>query len=413
MGFSILHSLLRAVAISAAVSTTAWADPFTEPWHGSNTSIVLDAYEYTPLDWSKMKNNKRLAGFINKGSDGLPPQYRCGGNPLCRVTWRRYSAARELYHTRKTLAKTLGLKWGAYHVGRPGNPIEQANHFLRFTEPEDDELLALDIEHHDPTRWLSLEDAEIFARHIHTRIGRYPVLYTNHWTANHIATNRDKYPLLSRLNLWYARYKPAIPGVFPMGNWDSYTIWQFSSMINCSDSSCPWRINGAGNWIDVNVVDMPPDELRKRWPFSTLTARKPEPKPEPELLLAASQPASAVCEDVKTTTLPATTHALAPRETVAVSRQVRGVPRERPTRVAMAITGYVTTPTWKPGASILPQASEQVPEESGESTISVRTVWVDATRPEAPRLFPAERVMSQKVTLLDNGSASLPGQSRL
>ncbi|MEM9731965.1 MAG: glycoside hydrolase family 25 protein [Pseudomonadota bacterium] len=252
--------------------TAATANEFNQPWRYANSAIVLDAYEYTPLDWTKLPNNKRLAGFISKASDGLPPKYRCKGDRVCRLKWRRYSATQELYKTRKVLAKTQGLKWGAYHLARPGNPIKQAEHFLRFTRPEKDDLLALDIEHNDPTKWMSLSDAEVFAKHIKMRIGRYPLLYTNHHTSQYIARNRDKYPLLSRLNLWYARYKPAVPGVFPMGNWDSYTIWQFSSMVNCNKKSCLRRINGADDWIDVNVVAMSPAEMRRQWPFAELRA---------------------------------------------------------------------------------------------------------------------------------------------
>ena len=66
-------------------------------------------------------------------------------------------------------------------------------------------------------------------RHIHARLGRCPVLYTNGTTALHIAENRDRYPLLSRLPLWYARYKPAIGMHFPKGNWQTYALWQFSA----------------------------------------------------------------------------------------------------------------------------------------------------------------------------------------
>lgn len=268
-----------AALAGAAFGQTAIASEFSYPWNSSNTSIVLDAYEYTPIDWTKMSNNKRLAGFINKASDGIAPTSRCGGNVLCRVKWRRYAATQELYNTRKVLAKTLGMKWGAYHLARPGNPIAQAEHFLSFTKPEKDDLLALDIEHNDPKKWMSLADAEIFAKHVRMRTGRYPILYTNHSTSKFIAANRDKYKLLSRLNLWYARYKPSIPGVFPMGNWNSYTIWQFSSMVNCDDKTCLRRINGAGNWIDVNVVAMSPEKLKREWPFAKLWAKKPVAKP--------------------------------------------------------------------------------------------------------------------------------------
>ena len=274
-------------------ASAAFADAYNSPWRYSNSSIVLDAYEYTLLDWEKLKNNERLAGFINKGSDGLPPSPSCGRDTYCRLKWRRYVAAKELYHTRKTLAKTIGLKWGAYHLARPGNPIQQADHFLRFTRPGKDDLLALDIEHNDPSRWMSLADAEIFARHIRRRTGRYPVLYTNHATAKFIAQNRSKYRLLARLNLWYARYKADIRGVFPMGNWPSYTIWQFSSMSNCNKRRCLRRIAGADNFIDVNVVAMPLAKLRKAWPFNTLTAKPAPPAAKQEKNFVSITPSGA------------------------------------------------------------------------------------------------------------------------
>ena len=132
-------SLLCMAVLAAA---TLWAaagvhaSDFSRPWKRLDRALVLDAYEYNSIDWKKMTRDKRIVGFINKGSDGLPPAYRCSGNAtqlrLCRALWRRYSVARELYQTRKTIAKSLGLKWGAYHLGRPGNPIAQAEHFHRI-----------------------------------------------------------------------------------------------------------------------------------------------------------------------------------------------------------------------------------------------------------------------------------------
>ncbi len=275
---SFLSRVLCATVLVSALGAAAHSSDFNRTWHKANSSIVLDAYEYTPIDWSKMRNNKRLAGFINKASDGLSPSASCKGNSVCRLKWRRYVATRELYHTRKAIAKELGMEWGAYHLARPGNPVRQANHFLDFTKPDKDDLLALDIEHNDPSKWMSLGDGEIFARVVKRRTGRYPVLYTNHSTSKFIAANKEKYPLLSRLNLWYARYKPSMQGAFPMGHWKSYTLWQFSSMVNCNDRSCPWRINGAGNWIDVNVVAMSPEKLRKEWPFAKLRAGSEQPE---------------------------------------------------------------------------------------------------------------------------------------
>jgi GH25 family lysozyme M1 (1,4-beta-N-acetylmuramidase) len=273
-------TLLSAVIAISATGAGAVSE-FSRAWQSPNSSIVLDAYEYTVIDWSKIKNNQRLAGFINKATEGLRPRSRCNRNSVCRLRWRRYAAAKELYHTRKTLAKTLGLKWGAYHLGRPGNPIKQARHFLEFAKPGPDDLVAIDIEENNPKRWMSLKEAEVFSQYIYEKLGRYPVLYTNHSTARYIARNRAELPLLSRLNLWYARYRPSMTRAFPMGNWDSYTIWQFSAHTNCSPQSCLWRIDGTDHWIDVNVVNMAPAELRRKWPFNELTARMPSP-PKPE-----------------------------------------------------------------------------------------------------------------------------------
>lgn len=256
----------------------ASASDFSQPWTRDDRALVIDAYEYNELNWVDLVSDKRIVGFINKASDGLPPVYFCTGNEtgyrLCKSLWRRYAVAKELYNTRRTLAKALGLKWGAYHLARPGNPVEQAQNFLDFASPGPDDLIALDIEDNDPSKWMSLDDAEIFVQEIKYRTGRYPMLYTNGNTAKHIADNAFRYKLLSRLPLWYARYKPEIGMHFPKGNWDNYALWQFASQVNCNKRSCPYRVKGANLDIDVNVASMSADELRRAWPFGALVPPK-------------------------------------------------------------------------------------------------------------------------------------------
>lgn len=270
----------NAMAILGALlfgAMAANASDFSEPWKRPDRALVIDAYEYNPIDWQKLVGDKRIVGFINKGSDGLSPPYKCSGNEtevrLCKALWKRHAVARELFHTRRTVAKALGLKWGAYHLGRPGNPIDQANNFIDFAEPAPDDLIALDIEDNDPEKWISLKDAETFARHIHTRLGRWPVLYTNGSTALYIAQNRERYSVLSRLPLWYARYKPAIGLHFPKGHWQTYALWQFAAGANCDARSCPYRVPGTPLDIDVNVASMSAAELRKSWPFGSLVEK--------------------------------------------------------------------------------------------------------------------------------------------
>ncbi|MEX6505058.1 glycoside hydrolase family 25 protein [Jiella sp. M17.18] len=293
-------STAAAVALNLACAlilsiTLAHADPakanWDEPWKASDKALVVDAYEFNPIDWAALTSDKRIAGFINKASDGLPPDWKCSGDSssedykLCKNRWWKYTVTKELYQTRRQMAKMKGLLWGAYHLGRPGNPREQADHFVDFADPQPDDLLALDIEDRGD-EWMSLSDAEIFANQVKIRTGRYPVLYTNGSTAKYISEHKADLPLLSRLPIWYARYRDDITDKFPTDTWPTYALWQFSSMHNCTDRSCPYRVKGAKNDIDVNVSTYNVADLRKAWPFDKLIDAKPD-ETDPAALVAS------------------------------------------------------------------------------------------------------------------------------
>ncbi len=182
--------------------------------------------------------------------------------------------------TRREMAKTLGLKWGAYHLGRPGNPREQADHFIDFAKPEADELIALDIEDNDPTQWMSLAEAEEFARQI--KIASTAIRCSTPTFDGRV--HRSEQGDLSAPVASSALVR-ALPrrsdGRLPEGHWDKYALWQFSSMHNCSKRACPYRVAGAKEDIDVNVASMNVEDLKKAWPFDGLVAPEPEPLPMP------------------------------------------------------------------------------------------------------------------------------------
>jgi len=276
------------LAITAGLSHYATAAD-TLPWKKRDNALVVDGYELNTIDWEALTSDKRIAGFISKASDGLPESFSCDGDHAgdtvghCKTMWRKYAVSRELFQTRRLVARAAGLLWGAYHLARPGNPIDQANHFLDYATPKPDEMMILDLEGIDPQKFMSLEDAQIFVGHIKTRTGRYPVLYTNHDTARYIAAYRNDYPVLARLPIWYARYKPDVKGVFPMGNWDNYLLWQFSAGANCSKRRCPYRVPGTLTDIDVNVAAMDKAALTKIWAQGNLL---PAREPDPPLILA-------------------------------------------------------------------------------------------------------------------------------
>lgn len=282
--FGLLLASLFVCAATAGLAQDAkgWDDP-TAP-------LVVDAYELNTIDWHALLKDKRIAGFIHKASDGLPESYTCKGKHSgdsfahCKTMWRKYAVSKELYETRRLVARGAGLLWGAYHLARPGNPIEQANHFLDYAQPDEGDLMVIDIEDLG-SKFMSLEDAEIFVRHVRVRTGRYPILYTNHNVALHIAHKSARYSLLSRLPIWYARYRPEVEGVFPLGNWSNYFLWQFSSAANCSSRSCPYRVPGTLTDIDVNVSGLGIDALKRAWGKGELL---PTDISEPALLADAS-----------------------------------------------------------------------------------------------------------------------------
>jgi GH25 family lysozyme M1 (1,4-beta-N-acetylmuramidase) len=314
-----LRRLLPVAAIIMVSAQAVHAEAgFSQPWNAAEHALVIDAYEFNELNLADIAADKRVAGFINKGSDGMPPAWGCKTaageteKALCKTEWQLYSVSRELFHTRKELAKALGLKWGSYHLGRPGNAIDQANHFIDFTDPQPDELIAIDIEDVSSGRYISLEDAELFARHIYRRLGRYPVLYVNDDTAKHIARVRYDYPLLSRLPLWYARYQPEIAASFPKGNWDGYSLWQFVSHLNCNKLSCPRRVGGTNRDIDINVASMSVQALKAAWPLGGLVPTK-DPKSDVEfsqaLVAITSRKAGSLKPLADAMTLSVTRHA--------------------------------------------------------------------------------------------------------
>ncbi len=287
---SILGLLSAAVLFAFAAKPTSATE--SQPWTDTSRPLVVDAYELNAIDWQALLTDKRIAGFIHKASDGLPESYTCtdkhAGDSFahCKTMWRKYAVSRELYQTRRLVARSAGLLWGAYHLARPDNPIDQANHFLDYAQPAADDLMVLDIEDLGD-KFMSLEDAEIFVRHVKTRTGRYPILYTNHNVARYVAARAKDYPLLSRLPIWYARYRPDVTGVFPIGSWSNYMLWQFSSGVNCSARKCPYRVPGTATDIDVNVAGVGLEELKKVWAQGTLL---PSNTAGPEVIADATIP---------------------------------------------------------------------------------------------------------------------------
>lgn len=155
------------------------------------------------------------------------------------------------------------------------DPVKQAEHYLKVTDPGADELIALDLESISSS-FMSLDGARQFIEHILQETQRYPLLYVNHATAKHISSKVGEDKVFARCPLWYAPFRKSIPD-FPRGTWTTYTLWQFSSEINCSaQGTCLYNVPGTRFNMDINVFFGTPEELKAQWPLTRILADPPE-----------------------------------------------------------------------------------------------------------------------------------------
>jgi lysozyme len=246
MKFALIVLWLLIVSSTIAL---AQAPEFNEPWKNPNVALAIDPFEGNEIDWDKLATDKRVVAIIHRATIG--------------------DRADKKYAERKIEAKKRGYKWGAYHLGKPGDPIKQADFFLDTVKPEADDLLALDLESTDATRHMSFDEARIFINRIKEKTGRYPFVYANNVVAKAISERFGADDVFVNTPLWYARFKAKVDD-FPKGTWDSYTLWQFSSEINCradSRSACLYTVAGTAYDMDVNVFNGTTEELRQKWPF--------------------------------------------------------------------------------------------------------------------------------------------------
>jgi lysozyme len=244
-----IRILPAAILLIASGTGFAQTGEFDEPWKDARVAIVLDPYEGNSIVWEELAKDPRVVGIIHRVTIG-----------------DRVDAK---YAERKEVAKGRGYKWGSYHLGKPGDPVRQADFYLDAVKPADDEVMALDIESLDASKDMTLTDARRFIQRIREKTGRYPVLYANHAVVKAISDRYPKDAVFSKTPLWYARFKSRVTD-FPVKTWDTYTLWQFSSEINCTASHpehCLYRAPGTKTDMDVNVYRGTVDELKANWPF--------------------------------------------------------------------------------------------------------------------------------------------------
>ena len=237
------------LCLSVAAVCLAQTGELQEPWKSENAALVLDPFQDNSIDFDKVATEPRVVAIIHRATIGSRKDTK--------------------YAARRDEAKRRGYRWGSYHLGKPGDPIVQADFYLATVQPGEDEVMALDIESLNASTDMTLANARRFLLRVQEKTGRLPMVYGNDAVIRKISTSFGKDDVFSKTRLWYARFLQKIPN-FPRGTWETYTLWQFSSEINCTPArpdACLIRIPGTQMDMDVNVFHGTVDELKAQWPF--------------------------------------------------------------------------------------------------------------------------------------------------
>nr|QEL09482.1 lysozyme [Coridius chinensis] len=200
------------------------------------TNSVIDISHYqTNVDFSKVKSDGIVA-VIHKATQGT-----------------RY--VDPVYSQRRTLAQNYGLLWGAYHFASAGNPIAQADHFLKTVGNIDGVLLVVDLEDNGGNN-MTPDEAEQFVKRIREKTGRYPVVYGS---PNYLKTfNKEN---LNKCSLWIAMYSSSPQPILPQFR-KSWVLWQYT---DGAEGGNPRSVAGIGT-CDRDRYNGSVDQLENRWP---------------------------------------------------------------------------------------------------------------------------------------------------
>jgi lysozyme len=143
-----------------------------------------------------------------------------------------------LYAVNRSKARSAGLHWGAYHVGTGGDGLAQAMHFLETSQPEEHDLLVLDLERNQLGPSMALHQARSFVTHVRDITGRWPGAYGGHYLKAVLGDQPD--PILGQCWFWLAQYgsTPVVPPT-----WRTWTLWQYTDGSHGPD---PHEVNGIG-----------------------------------------------------------------------------------------------------------------------------------------------------------------------
>lgn len=167
------------------------------------------------------------------------------------------------YATRRRAAQDAGLLWGAYHFATGGDPVTQAQFFLRVASPAPGDLVVLDFETNpaNASNTMSLDQARAFIDAVQNVRGVTLGLYGGSYLRQQLGDSAD--PILQACWLWWAQYGTA-PNIPP--NWPTWTLWQYTDGHH---GNPPFSVDGIGP-CDRDQYQGTVDNLQTKWATGNL-----------------------------------------------------------------------------------------------------------------------------------------------
>jgi len=189
-------------------------------------------------------------------------------------------------------AVRAGKVVGGYHFAGGGDPVAEADYFVRAMSPvAENDVFALDweIQHADPVGWCNA-----FVNEVHAKVGVWPLLYINISTCNAY----DWSPVLNNCGLWIAAPSFSFDANIPVAH---TVVMQQGPIVGGIDSDAFFGTRAQLQAYGYHAATPPPPP--------------PPPNPPPIPPTTTTTTTTTTLPPTTTTTTKTTTTTLPPRTT--------------------------------------------------------------------------------------------------
>lgn len=168
------------------------------------------------------------------------------------------------YHTRRELAISAGMAFGAYHFNGHGAVIDQVKYFMAAATPDADTLMALDWEDTpDPNNDMDHNQAKEFIDRLDQTLGRKCKFYGGNRPKEQLQKASDAdLEFFAAHDLWLCHYN-AVP-TLPKG-FTKFWLWQFTGDgVGPTPHNVPGIVAG-NKGLDINHFSGTEEELKASW----------------------------------------------------------------------------------------------------------------------------------------------------